>query len=169
MGPKPIPSGIGLREEPREPPQSLPILSGWHHEDLGDQKACPILLPCHSRPGWSQKTQDGRRIGELGGCKVYPILWPGHSGTGSQGCPKRLWRRTQLSRKSTPSCPPDLRKPPSSLRQRGGPLCEPKLCLPQRLTAPGAPSCTGAATSCPEKFPVKLPHSYWILGALQTC
>jgi len=39
----------------------------------------------------------------------------------------------------------------------------------QRLTAPGAPSRMEAAISCLEKFRIKLPHSYWMLGTLQTC
>jgi len=85
--------------------------------------------------------------------KVYPILWPGHSVIGSRGCPRRLWKRTQLTQKSTLSCPPDLRKTPSSPRRhKSGSLCGPNLCLPQRLTASAAPSCMEAATSCPKNF-----------------
>jgi len=168
VGPKPAPSERGTRGQPGGPLWSLLILSSRHIGDLGDCKVYPIW-PDHLVPGWCLRMHDGRHLRDLGDRKVYPILRPGHSITGSRGCPRRLWRRIQLTHKSIPSYPLSLRKPPLSLRQRGGPLCGSKLCLPQRLTAPGAASHMEAAISCPEKFRVKLPHSYWIPGALPIC
>jgi len=128
-------------------------------QGLPDLPAVPLKTRMQlDEAGWQAPRRSRRPQG-------LPALRPGHSITGSRGCPKKSWRKTQLTRKSTPSCPPDLRKPPSSLRRHGGgPLCGRKLCLPQRLTTPDAPSRMEAATSCPESFweSCHIPTGYWV-------
>jgi len=110
-----------------------------------------------------QAPQKSRRLQRL----PDPLAWPFRKGSrlAQGGYGKRFSLLARVPQATLPTS-----KNPHCLQDKEeAPLYKPKLCVSQRLTAPGAPSRTDAAISSLEKFRLKLPHTYWILGALQTC
>jgi len=116
----PVPQASLIREKDQRSTRRVsmgPADTEWQAhrrpQGLPDLPARPLSTRMESQD------TDGRHLGD---CKVYPILRSGHSVTGSRGCPRRLCKKMQLTRKSSLSYLPNLRKPSVSARRRGGPL-----------------------------------------------
>jgi len=122
---------------------------------LPDPPVVPLATRMKSEDAGWQAPRRSRRPQGLPDPPAWPLC------NRFAGLPEEVVEEDSAYSQEYPKLPSRPQKTPvvSKTTQRR-PAVRTQVVSPQRLTAPEAPSRMEAATSCPEKFRAKLPHSY---------